>query len=122
MQIGNARRRAVTVDPFRLRAVPGRRSAVLPLTGVRRQALQDLISLHVVPPRFRLHQERKGFQAAGVDFGPIDFAGIAPGLGCHGVRTLTWREFDEAVTAALTWDRPTVIEVPVDPADYDRML
>lgn len=75
-------------------------------------------SLHLI----RLHQERKGFQAAGVDFGPIDFAGIAPGLGCHGVRTLTWQEFDAAVTAGLTGDRPTVIEVPVDPADYDRML
>ncbi len=75
-------------------------------------------SLHLI----RLHQERKGFQAAGVEFGPIDFAGIAPGLGCHGVRALTWREFDEAVTAALSGDRPTVVEVPVDPADYDRML
>jgi acetolactate synthase-1/2/3 large subunit len=75
-------------------------------------------SLHLI----RLHQERKGFQAAGVDFGPIDFAGIAPGLGCRGVRTPTWREFDEAVAAALTADRPTVIEVPVDPADYNQML
>jgi acetolactate synthase-1/2/3 large subunit len=74
--------------------------------------------LHLI----RLHQERKGFQAAGVDFGPIDFAGIAPGLGCLGVRTPTWREFDQAVAAALAADRPTVIEVPVDPADYNQML
>jgi acetolactate synthase-1/2/3 large subunit len=57
-----------------------------------------------------------------VDFGPIDFSGIAPGLGCHGVRALTWPEFDAAVAAALTADRPTVIEVPVDTADYSRML
>jgi len=75
-------------------------------------------SLHLI----RLHQERKGFQAAGVDFGPIDFAGIAPGLGCQGVRALTWPEFDAAVASALTADRPTVIEVPVDPADYNQML
>ena len=75
-------------------------------------------SLHLI----RLHQERKGFQAAGVDFGPIDFAGVAPGLGCHGVRALTWPEFDAAVAAALTAKRPTVIEVPVDPADYNQML
>ena len=74
--------------------------------------------LHLI----RLHQERKGFQAAGVDFGPIDFAGIAPGLGCHGVRARTWPEFDAAVVAALTAARPTVVEVPVDPADYNRML
>ncbi len=75
-------------------------------------------SLHLI----RLHQERKGFQPAGVDFGPIDFAGVAPGLGCRGVRTRTWPDFDAAVVAALTADRPTVIEVPVDPADYNRML
>jgi acetolactate synthase-1/2/3 large subunit len=74
--------------------------------------------LHLI----RLHQERKGFRAAGVDFGPIDFAGIAPGLGCRGVRALTWTEFDAAVTAAQTSDRPTVLEVPVDPADYNQML
>jgi acetolactate synthase-1/2/3 large subunit len=75
-------------------------------------------SLHLI----RLHQERKGFQAAGVDFGPIDFAGIAPGLGCHGVRALTWSEFDAAIAGALIADRPTVIEVSVDPADYGQML
>jgi acetolactate synthase-1/2/3 large subunit len=75
-------------------------------------------ALHLI----RLHQERKGFQASGVDFGPIDFAGVAPGLGCRGVRALTWPEFDAAVAAALAADRPTVLEVPIDPADYDRML
>jgi acetolactate synthase-1/2/3 large subunit len=74
--------------------------------------------LHLI----RLHQERKGFQAAGVDFGPIDFAGIAPGFGCRGVRARTWPEFDAAVAAALASERPTVIEVPVDPADYNQML
>jgi acetolactate synthase-1/2/3 large subunit len=75
-------------------------------------------SLHLI----RLHQERKGFQAAGVDFGPIDFAGVAPGLGCHGVRAVTWPDFDAAIAAAVTAERPTVIEVPVDPTDYDHML
>jgi acetolactate synthase-1/2/3 large subunit len=75
-------------------------------------------SLHLI----RLHQERKGFRSSGVDFGPIDFAGIAPGFGCHGVRALTWPELEAAVTAALAADRPTVIEVPVDPADYNQML
>ena len=70
----------------------------------------------------RMHQERKGFQASGVDFGPIDFAGTAAGFGARGVRTNTWEAFDQAVTAALHADRPTVIEVPVDPADYRQML
>lgn len=70
----------------------------------------------------RMHQERMGVQATGVDFGPIDFAGIAPGFGARGARVGTWAEFDDAVTTALREDRPTVIEVLVDPADYRQML
>jgi acetolactate synthase-1/2/3 large subunit len=70
----------------------------------------------------RMHQERKGFEAGSVDFGPIDFAGIAPGFGARGFRATTWTEFDDAVTAGLRGDRPTVIEAPVDPADYRQML
>ncbi len=74
--------------------------------------------LHLI----RMQQERKGISAEGVDFGPIDFAGIAPGFGARGVRVQSWPEFDAAVPAALREDRPTVIEVPVDPSDYDRLL
>jgi acetolactate synthase-1/2/3 large subunit len=70
----------------------------------------------------RMHQERKGFQAGGVDFGPIDFAGIASGFGARGFRATTWGEFDDAVTTGLNEERPTVIEVPIDPADYRTML
>jgi acetolactate synthase-1/2/3 large subunit len=86
----------------------------LPITVV---VLSDR-SLHLI----RLHQERKGFQASGVDFGPIAFADIASGFGCDGVRATTWPEFDAAIVGALTADRPTVIEVLVDPADYNQML
>ncbi len=70
----------------------------------------------------RMHQERKGFEAGGVDFGPIDFAGIAPGFGARGFRASTWAAFDDAVTTGLRGDRPTVIEVPIDPTDYRQML
>jgi acetolactate synthase-1/2/3 large subunit len=70
----------------------------------------------------RMHQERKGIEADGVDFTPIDFAGIATGFGARGFRAATWPEFDDAVTTALRGDRPTVIEVPIDPADYRQML
>ncbi len=70
----------------------------------------------------RMHQERKGFEAGGVEFGPIDFAGIAPGFGARGIRAGTWAEFDTAVTTGLRGDRPTVIEVPIDPTDYRQML
>ncbi len=86
----------------------------LPITVI---VLSDR-SLHLI----RMHQERKGFQASGVDFGPIDFAGIAEGFGCRGALALTWADLDEAVAAALAADLPTVIEVPIDPADYNQML
>jgi acetolactate synthase-1/2/3 large subunit len=75
-------------------------------------------ALHLI----RIHQERKGFAADGVDFGPIDFAGIAPGFGARGVRVRALPELDAAVRAALADDGPTVIEVAIDPRDYDRML
>ncbi|HSB71091.1 MAG TPA: thiamine pyrophosphate-binding protein [Candidatus Methylomirabilis sp.] len=75
-------------------------------------------SLHLI----RMHQERKGFSASGVDFQPIDFAGIAPGFGAQGFRAGTWGEFTDAVTNALKADQPTVVEVPIDPSDYSQML
>jgi acetolactate synthase-1/2/3 large subunit len=70
----------------------------------------------------RLHQERKGFAPGGVDFGPIDYAGIAPGFGALGFRAITWGEFEAALAAALAAERPTLIEVPIDPTDYRQML
>ncbi len=70
----------------------------------------------------RMHQERRGHPAFGVQFGAIDFAGIAEGFGCRGVRAQTRSEVQAAVAEALTADRPTLLEVPVDRADYDRML
>ncbi len=70
----------------------------------------------------RMHQERRGYPAFGVQFGAIDFAGIAEGFGCRGVRAATRPEVEEAVSQALRADRPTLLEVPVDRADYDRML
>jgi acetolactate synthase I/II/III large subunit len=75
-------------------------------------------SLHLI----RVHQERKGFPANGVDFNPIDFAGIAPGFGARGIRATTWEEFSDAVKTALEADRPTVVEVPIDPSDYNQIL
>ncbi|MFB3818679.1 MAG: thiamine pyrophosphate-dependent enzyme, partial [Candidatus Methylomirabilales bacterium] len=75
-------------------------------------------ALHLI----RLHQERKGFPAAGVDFDPIDFAGVAHGLGARGMRAVTWEAFDAAVSEALRADGPAVIEVAIDPAEYNRLL
>jgi len=75
-------------------------------------------ALHLI----RIHQERKGFKAAGVDFDPIDFAGVARSLGARGRRAVTWEALDAAVADALGADGPTVIEVAIDPSEYDRLL
>jgi len=75
-------------------------------------------SLHLI----RIHQERKGFPASGVDFEPIDFAGIAAGFGARGVRVATWEDFTDTLTTAFHADRPTVVDVQIDPTDYNRML
>lgn len=74
--------------------------------------------LHLI----RLHQERKGVEANGVDFGPIDFAGIAAGFGARGIRAASWSILEDAVRAGLAAEHPTVVEVPIDPSEYGRML
>jgi acetolactate synthase-1/2/3 large subunit len=75
-------------------------------------------ALHLI----RMHQQRKGVAPSGVDFGPIDFAGVAPGFGASGVRAATWPALEDAVRRGLAGGGPTVIEVPIDPAEYDRLL
>jgi acetolactate synthase I/II/III large subunit len=70
----------------------------------------------------QMQQERRGHQAFGVHFGAIDFAGIAEGFGCRGVRARTWPAVEAAMAECFSADRPTLLEVPVDRADYDRML
>jgi len=49
--------------------------------------------------------------------------GLSPARLIGRLRTLTTcAEFDDAVAAGLRGDRPTVIEVPIDPTDYRQML
>ena len=74
--------------------------------------------LHLI----RLQQERKGFRPDGVEFQGIDFAGIAPGFGVHGTRVVAWDQLEPALSEAVQATRPTLIEVQVDPTDYDTML
>jgi acetolactate synthase-1/2/3 large subunit len=75
-------------------------------------------SLHLI----HLHQERKGVPPSGVDFTAIDFAAVAVACGARGLRVASLSAFEAAVRSGLTADRPTVIDVSIDPADYRRML
>ncbi len=51
-----------------------------------------------------------------VDFSPIDFAMMARGLGCHGIRVDGADALADAIVQARGADLPTLIEVAIDPA------
>ncbi len=51
-----------------------------------------------------------------VDFSPMDFATIARGMGCHGIRVDRADALGDAIVAARASDLPTVIDVAIDPA------
>lgn len=51
-----------------------------------------------------------------VDFSPMDFARIAEGMGCIGVRVDRADALGDAIAAARNADRPTVIDLAIDPS------
>ena len=51
-----------------------------------------------------------------VDFSPIDFAMVARGMGCHGIRVDRADALADAITAARGAGVPTVIDAAIDPA------
>lgn len=57
----------------------------------------------------------KGRRVA-TDFSPIDFAAVAEGMGCLGVRVNTPEALEAAIAGARHSGRTTVIDVTVDPA------
>ncbi len=66
----------------------------------------------------RVAQERKGYEAHGVDFPAPDFARLARGFGIRGVRVGTLDRLQKAVDQALAESAATVIHVPVDLREY----
>lgn len=62
-----------------------------------------------------VRDNQKGKNLA-VDFGGFDFARIAEGMGCRGVRIDRPDALLDALSEARGQDRPTVIDVAVDPA------
>ncbi|MFM2105926.1 MAG: hypothetical protein RL338_958 [Chloroflexota bacterium] len=65
----------------------------------------------------RMHQERRG-SGVGVatELGPVDFAAVAEGFGARGIRVVDDAGVDAAIREALASDRPTLVQLALDPA------
>lgn len=64
----------------------------------------------------RLHQEKRyPGRVIGTDLINPDFAAFARAFGCHGARVERTGEFAPAFEAALAADRPSLIEIIIDP-------
>jgi acetolactate synthase-1/2/3 large subunit len=66
----------------------------------------------------RVVQQKKGYEDYGVQYGHVDFASAAVALGARGCAVRTLDALAAAVSDALASDRPTVIDVPIDPTEY----
>jgi acetolactate synthase-1/2/3 large subunit len=63
-------------------------------------------------------QEIRGHPDYGVRYGDVNFALAAQALGAAGRRVTSLDELAGAVRDGLRLDRPAVVEVPIDPAEY----
>jgi acetolactate synthase-1/2/3 large subunit len=68
----------------------------------------------------RAVQEYKGHPNYGVDFGAVDFAGVAEAFGAWGARVESMADLDAAVKESLRMGRPVVLDVVIDPREYVR--
>ena len=64
-------------------------------------------------------QRNKHLPGCGVEYGPVDFAAAAEAMGAIGLRASTMAEFEAAVKQGLAADRLTVVDVQIDPAEYE---
>ncbi|SRR5579884_260505 len=67
-------------------------------------------------------QEQYGGRYIGADFGNPDFARLAETFGVLGLRADTWDALGPALDTALAADRPSVIDVPIDPWELGPTL
>jgi acetolactate synthase-1/2/3 large subunit len=66
----------------------------------------------------RVSQQTKGYQSFGVDYGSLNFTAVAEALGAWSHRASSLDDLKLAVESGLKMDRPVVIEVPIDPREY----
>jgi acetolactate synthase I/II/III large subunit len=67
-------------------------------------------------------QRRRQLPNAGVDFSPTDFAKVAEGFGCLGIRVERPEQLKPALKQAFSAKGPVVVDVLVNPAAYHEQL
>jgi len=70
----------------------------------------------------RAVQAGRQYPDHGVRFGEVDFAAVAAALGAWGRRVSSLEELAHVVPEALRQNRPAVVDVAVDPAEYQAHL
>jgi acetolactate synthase-1/2/3 large subunit len=67
-------------------------------------------------------QKRRGFPLYGVNFSKIRFASVAKDFGARGIKLRSLEELPRIFSTGFDSDRPTVIEIPIDGAEYMDQL
>jgi acetolactate synthase-1/2/3 large subunit len=67
-------------------------------------------------------QRRRQLPARGMGYGPTDFATVARGFGCVGLRAETPDALPSVLRGAFSCDRPVVVDVAIDRDAYTTML
>lgn len=70
----------------------------------------------------RIKQAERGLGRAAVDYGPVDFAGLARALGARGVRAGTEEELRAAVGEGLAAAGPALVEVATSGSEYRELV
>lgn len=67
-------------------------------------------------------QRQRELQRAGMDYSPTDFAAVARGFGCDGVRVTDPAQLQETLRRAIASPGPTLVDVVVDPRPYNAQI
>ncbi|MFD1440171.1 acetolactate synthase AlsS [Lacticaseibacillus hegangensis] len=69
----------------------------------------------------KFQEEMKYGQAAGVDFGPVDFVKYAESFGAKGLRVERPDQLGAVLDEAFATDGPVIVDIPVDYADNPKL-
>jgi len=67
-------------------------------------------------------QRRRQLPLRGMDYSPADFAAVARGFGCAGIRVEAPDQLETAMREAFAADRPVVVDVAIDREAYHGVL